>query len=187
MTNTVVVDAALATEVGRRASRHVIQVGEIRRPRRWRRRPPAVDDIVEVLDQAPHPVIALLRITEDGSEGIVLRRAVDAVGAVRIALPCDAAAARWCVAIAAEIAPADHHAVVRALEVLCNGPDVVGSAPRRVWGAEGVEVPALRPVTLARWASCAWTPCSWCTRGGADAHPCLRCGAPVRRPAPEEG
>ncbi len=186
MASTIVVDAALAAEVGHGALCNVVRVDEGARSNRWRRRRLAVDDMVETLDRAPHPVIALLRDAEDGSDDVAMRRAIDALGAVRIMLPGDLASARWCVAIAADIAPAEHQAVVRALEVLCNGPGVVGGAPRRAWGAQGVQVPALRPVTLARWASCAWTPCSWCARGGADAHPCRRCGAPIRRTDPVE-
>ncbi len=151
--------------------------------RRGRARSSALDDLASALADATHPVIVLLPPTEGHREDIRIRCLVDAARAVRIALPEDPAAAEWCVAVARELSPADHHAVVRALEVLCNGPDVVERAPRRSWGPHGIGVPALRPVTLARWASCAWVPCSWCARGGAVGHPCLRCGAPIRPPA----
>lgn len=188
MTNTIVARAELATEVGRSASRNLVTLGGIRGSRRRHRRHgrTSADDVVAVVGEASQSAIVLIQPPEGDEDDATMQRVVDAVGAVRITLPDDLSSARWCVAIAAEIAPADHHAVVRALEVLCNGPDVVTGVPRRSWGPHDVGVPALRPVTLARWASCAWVPCSWCARGGADAHPCRRCGAPIRRPVAEK-
>ncbi len=176
MASTIVVDAEYAPPAAHGAIGSVMPIGDRRSARRRRE---SHDDLVTRLVDAGRPLIALVRSGEDTADDIVTRRVIDAAGVVRISLPADAAAARWCVAVAAEISPADHHAVVRALEVLCNGPDVVGRAPRRPWGSEGIPVPALRPVTLARWASCAWVPCSWCARGGAAGYACLRCGAPV--------
>lgn len=180
MASTIVIPAHLAVRLPRRSRRHVAVIGE---PSRRRRRAASSheDTVIDLFGAGDDPVIALMPRHDENAAMLRARRVIVAADGVRITVTDDYESALWCVAIAVELARADHRAVVRALEVLCNGPQVVGEAPRRSWGPMGLEVPALRPVTLARWASGAWVPCTWCDRGGAAGYPCLRCGAPIAR------
>ncbi len=187
MATTVVVDEHLAGILGTRA------VAGLRAVPRGRRRlgvrgPGAIDRAaaVEALAAVDGPVVVLARTARADPQAAALPEVVRAMGAAVITLPDDEDAAAWSIGMAAALAGAEHDAVVRALEVLCCGPDVVTDAPTRPWGRREIPVPALRPVTLARWATCAWTPCTWCARGGAPGWACRRCGGAVD-PRADEG
>lgn len=125
------------------------------------------------------PMVVLARGARVDPDAAALGDAMAALGGPVITLPDELDAAAWSVGLAAALSGAEPGAVVRALEVLCCGPAVMPDAPLRPWGPRELPVPALRPVTLARWATRTWSPCAWCARGGAPGWPCRRCGAGV--------
>lgn len=149
-------------------------------PRRWWRRGDsrctAIAAATDLLLDDPTRERVVLAGPCSDSELVATARAL---GFPIVALACDGAEAAWVAALAAQLAEVGGEPFLRALEVLAVGPGVACDVPRRPWGPDGVAVPALRPVTLARWATRAWTPCSWCARGGAPGHHCARCGAHV--------
>lgn len=109
-----------------------------------------------------------------GHGDLGLCRAARALTYDVLRLPDDPTAAAWVVSVGAALVRADRAALVRVLEVLCSGSDAT-PGPHRHWN--GGVVSALRPATIARWATRNWSPCSWCRGGGLANAPCSACGA----------
>jgi len=187
MATTIVVDQHLADILGAREIRG-LRVAPRRRRGPFTRGPGAITraDAAEALASVEGPVVVLARAGRVDPDAAALPDVMRAIGGPVITLPDDEDAAAWSVGLAAALLEADHGALVRALEVLCCGPRVVTDASTRLWGPREIPVPALRPVTLARWASCTWSPCGWCVRGGAPDWPCRRCGGTVPPRAGED-
>jgi len=139
----------------------------LRTPRTGRSRG-SMDVFVEAIAQVGASAVVLA-----GDADGALRRAARAMNCEVLRLPSDHAAAAWVVSIGAALVRADRAALLRVLHVLCNGPDAT-PGPRRQWNDR--VVPALRPTTLARWATRNWSQCGWCRGGGLPGFPCCGCG-----------
>lgn len=136
---------------------------------RGRRLHGSMDAYVEPLARSGASAVVLAG--EDDGE---LRRAARALGRDVLRLPPDRTSAAWVVSVGAALVRADRPALVRVLQVLCNGP-AAAPGPHRAWN-DGV-VPALRPATLARWATRSWSQCGWCRGGGLPGSLCCVCGS----------
>jgi hypothetical protein len=144
---------------------------------RWR--PLNPDRVLDVLCDLPRPGVVLTRPATVDPGAAFLATAATLVGHDVIMLPAVLDEAIWSVGVTLAIGVSDAATLARVLDVVCCGPGSAPSLPRQIWGPTGLSVPALRPATLARWAYCAWRPCSWCDAGGLPGHRCRRCGAPV--------
>ncbi len=144
-----------------------------RRCLRGRRSKTSLDTLTEQVSAAPRAIILARRTDRD------LCRVGRALERDLVRLPDGVDAASWVIAVAVAITRSDRAALLRALDVLCNGPEIIPAGPSRPWGAGGLTVPALRPSTLAKWAVRAWEPCSWCSRGGLAGRACGACGTMV--------
>jgi hypothetical protein len=158
------------------------------RSRAWRcRRTPWVplrpDDVLEALDEIPRPAVVLARSAGVDPGAACLAPIGRLLGHDTLVLPDAPDEAAWVAGVACEIDVEDDASYVRILHVVCCGPSIAASFPRRRWGPTGISVPALRPATLARWASCSWQACRWCVGGGLPGSPCRCCGAEVDREA----
>jgi hypothetical protein len=137
------------------------------------------------------PDMAIEVITDAGDRAIVLARPVwadpamsplpalaVAMGHEVVWLPHEAPAAAWATCLIASWAPAlDRADLLRRAQVavgLAHLP--MPALPRRPWGVDGTDVPALSADALGRWCECAWTPCGWCPAGGAASARCPACG-----------
>jgi hypothetical protein len=182
MSLTFVVEQSVAELLG--PPHPALRVAARRRTSRWSLRPggwraldpaAALDAIVD----APAPLIVLARtVVADGGSGC-LRSLARVLEVDVMDLPDDIEDAAWSVAIATRLADAEPEHVARALGVVCCGPSAFAGLPTRLWGPHDRPVPALRPVTLARWSSCVWRHCTWCRGGGFPGTPCRRCGNPI--------
>jgi hypothetical protein len=150
-------------------------------PWRGRRRWAALraDDVLRVLDELPQPGVVLARPASADPGAACLAAIAGLLGHHVVVLPDAADESAWVAGVAAELDAGDDESFVRAVQVLCCGPAIAASFPRRRWGPTGIPVPALRPATLARWACCSWRPCCSCDGGGLPGLPCRCCGAPV--------
>ena len=157
------VDERIARLAGDGA-RMVVAIG---RPRR-RRREAAIhaDAVVAAIEAAGPDAVVLARPPDADPGGASVRPVAVLLGVPCVRLPPAAEAAAWVVAVAANAQFGDT-ALVRRLEALAGA------------AADGRTPPALRPGVLARWAGCAWRPCSRCGGGGVAGGPCGRCGAPA--------
>lgn len=155
----------------------------VRRVERWRPLDP--DAVLDVLCALPRPGFVLVRPVAADPGAACLATTAAVVGHEVITLPGELDEAVWSVGIAFGLMSCDAERVGRVLDVVCCGPGTALELPRRSWGPTGISVPALRPTTLARWAYCAWSPCSWCEAGGLVGHRCRRCGVIVQEPASE--
>ncbi len=179
MSTTFIVEASIAERLGtattalrvvprRRRSRWGLRRGQ------WQELSPA--DALDTMVDAPATPIVLSRSAHADPGAAKLRSLAHLVNVDVLYLPDDVDDAAWSVAIATRLADADRPHLLRALGVVCCGPRAFVGVPTRPWGAAERLVPAVRPVTLARWASCAWESCAWCTGGGAPGDQCRRCG-----------
>ncbi len=172
----IVVDAGLALRLGT-----PLPGGLIASPLRLRRRRPwhrdeHCDALLALICDLPMPRLLLCWPQGD----LDLARVGRAVGCDVVTLPQDGPAAEWVAQIAAALVQLTPPTLLRVMEVLAVGPRVAGELPTRAGGRDGrLQVPALRPVTLARWASRTWVPCHWCSRGGAPGHRCRSCASPI--------
>lgn len=143
------------------------------------------------------PDVVIDAISGAGSEAIVLARPIWADPAMSplpalavvlghdvVWLPDDVPAAAWATCLIASWASThDHDELLRRAQVAVGLASLPAPAlPRRPWGADDTPVPALCADALARWCGCAWTPCPWCTSGGAAAARCPSCGHTGQRP-----
>jgi hypothetical protein len=154
-----------------------------RRAGRWRPLDP--ERVFETLCTLPRTGLVLVRPAAADPGAMLLAAAGAVLGLDVITLPGDLDEAIWCVGVALALGIDEPETFGRVLDVVCCGPVGAPAFPRQLWGPAGISVPALRPATLARWASCAWRPCSWCQAGGLPGHRCRRCGAPVVETAAE--
>ena len=157
--------------------RDEVQWWRIRRAGRWR--PLNPDRVLDVLCDVPRPGVVLTRPAAVDPGAACLATVATLVGHDVITLPAALDEAIWSVGVCLALGLSDAVTLGRVLDVVCCGPGSAPSLPRQIWGPTGLSVPALRPATLARWAYCAWRPCSWCDAGGLPGQRCRRCGAPV--------
>ncbi len=183
MSTTFIVEASIAERLGTATT--ALRVVPRRRRSRWGVRRGqwqelSSADALDTLVDAPDTPIVLSRPAHADPGAAKLRLLAHVVNVDVLYLPEDVDDAAWSVAIATRLADADRHHLLRALGVVCCGPSAFYGVPTRPWGAAERLVPAVRPVTLARWASCAWEPCAWCTGGGPDGDQCRRCGMMIQ-------
>jgi hypothetical protein len=185
----IIVEAGLALRA-RVASAPAVIVAPRRRRRRrrwparegWRPLDPA--ETMEVLRSAPRGALVLARAASADPGAAWLASLPTLAGLASLSLPEPLDAAVWTVALAAHWASEGADDLLRPLAVVCGLWERQAALPRREWGAADLPAPALRPGALARWASRAWRPCTWCRRGGGLASArCVLCGACVAEPA----
>ncbi len=190
MTATLVVERGIIDRLGGEPSGAWIVPR--RRSRWWRRRregwaPLDPESVLDALADIRRPAVVLVRsAVADPGAGCLIDVA-HLLGLEVRTLPDGFDEAAWSAGIASCLDGVVPGASAnRALDVLCCGPAVAPASPRRRWGVAGISVPAVRPATLARWASCAWRPCRWCTAGGLPGDRCRRCGNPIDEASPED-
>lgn len=175
-TATIVVDRAVAARLGDGLPGGLLASPGRPRRLRARRGDGHCDALIGLMCDLPAPRMVLAWPPGDPD----LARVGRALGADVLTLPADAAAAEWVAHVAGALAQVAAPALLRVMEVLAAGPGVAGELPTRAWGRDArLQVPALRPATLARWASRTWAPCHWCPRGGAPGHRCRRCASAI--------
>ena len=189
MTPTLVVERGLAECLGGGPSE--VRIVARRRARWWRRyrspwAPLDPESVLDALVEIRRPVVVLARSAAADPGARCLIDIARLLGLEMRTLPENRDEAAWCVAIAGSLDQAPIAGNLRALDVLCCGSAVAPGSPRGRWGPTGISVPALRPGTIARWASCAWRPCGWCAAGGLPGDRCRRCGNPIDAPVPED-
>ncbi len=93
-------------------------------------------------------------------------------------LPAGLAEAGWAAALIAHwAAQADADDLVRRAQVAVGLAALPACrVPRRPWGCDAADVPALGADSLSRWCARVWEPCAHCRAGGgAPGAPCARC------------
>jgi len=175
----IVLEAGVARAAGVEGSIAVRAV--LRHARRGRLRPLGPEASLEALEDAPGALVLARPWAADPGAGClaVLARIV---GRAVLALPASLEGACWTAVHAAAWAAAEASHLERAVAVACALPEwsYAPALPLRPWGDGRLEVPAVRPAALARWAVRAWRPCAWCLGGGGlPGAPCARCGATV--------
>ena len=136
------------------------------------------DTAIEVITAAGGGAIVLARpVWADPAMSPLPALAV-AMGHEVVWLPQEAPAASWATCLIASWAPALHHDdLLRRAQVAVGLASLPPPAlPRRPWGVDGTDVPALSADALGRWCECAWTPCGWYPAGGAASARCPSCG-----------
>jgi len=184
VSGSLVVEAELALRARVASAEAVVTVPRpgrcLRRPGRGECRPLDPGATMDVLRAAPPGALALARAASADPGAAVLPALAALAGLTVVTLPEPADAAVWTVAVAAHWAAEGVDDLLRAIVVVCGLWDREGLLPRRRWGAADLRAPAVRPRALARWATRAWRPCSWCRRGGGLASACCGlCGAAV--------
>lgn len=176
-----IVDHAVAERLG------VPPPGLIVVPRRpapfWRRRSgrwSALDPdcVATLLADSPASAAILARSGMADPGAVCLPQLGRLFGHEVLWLPDGLDEAAWSVGITCGLGDLGADRIARIVDVVCCGPGIAPSFPRREWGG-GIAVPALRPATLARWAECAWRACRWCVGGGLPGRACVRCGVAV--------
>lgn len=175
----VIVEEGLRTGTGAPSGLHTIP----RRRRPWWRRgtswaPLDPSEVTDALSRVPAPAVVLARSAAADPGAACLGPLARLLGHRVVQLPSDPGEAAWSASIAASLLVLPDEAFLRVVDVLCCGPATSPPAPRCLWGG-GISVPALRPETLARWASCAWRRCGWCRRGGLPGRACRTCGTAI--------
>jgi hypothetical protein len=169
---TLVIGQATAERIGQSPRAAVTVAGPRSRrfhPVRGRRPDGHLDAYVESLARSGSSAVVLA-----GDDEGELRRAARALGRDVLRLPAEHTSAAWVVSVGAALARAERAPLLRVLQVLCNGP-AAAPGPHRQWN-DGA-VPALRPATLARWATRSWAQCGWCRGGGLPGSACCVCGS----------
>ncbi len=177
------IDATIARHLGRMPKgvfvvpRDTLRWWRVRRAGQWRPLDP--ERVIDLLCDLPRPGLVLARPASADPGAACLATTAAVAGHDVIALPAALDEAVWSVGVTLGLVACAGETLGRVLDVICCGPASAPTLPHQEWGPTGLSVPALRPVTLARWAYCAWHPCSWCDAGGLPGHRCRRCGAPV--------
>ena len=188
MTPTLVVEHGIAECVG--GAPFGVRVVPRRRSSWWRRRrspwePLDPEAVLDVLIEIRRPAVVFTRRAAADPGARCLGDIAHLLGLDVRTLPDNRDEAAWCVGIAGSLGEALTARDIRALDVLCCGSAVAPGSPRGQWGPAGISVPALRPSTVVRWASCAWRACRWCAAGGLPGDRCRRCGNPIDALVPE--
>jgi hypothetical protein len=189
MTLTIVVEHGIIAHLGGVPSG--MRIVARRRSRWWRRhRTPWAsldpEAVLDTLAEIHRPAVVLARraVADPGARCLI--DVARLLGLEVRTLPDSCEEAAWIAGIAGSLGEAPPAGGGRALDVLCCGPAIVPTSPRQRWGPTGISVPALRPGTIARWASCAWRACRWCAAGGLPGDRCRRCGNPIDAVACED-
>lgn len=138
-----------------------------------------VDAVADAVAEAPATAVVLVRPPWADAATAPLAGVAILLGHEVVWLPSGAAEAAWATALIARWAidtePAD---LVRRAQVAVGLAAMPACRlPRRPWGCERAQMPALRAVALARWCDRLWAPCEHCTSGGgAPGGACGRCG-----------
>jgi hypothetical protein len=136
--------------------------------------PSAALDVL--LADGPRPLV-LARPPWSDPGAIALWSAARALELDPVALPSDADAARWVVALAARWCDAGVSAVGRRLQPVLQ---IVGRTDPVDDAAAWDHLSTRRPTVIARWAARAWAPCARCVdAGGPRGGGCSACGAGV--------
>ena len=169
----IVVDAAIAESAG------LVPGASVSALPRGRGGAMDVDAVADAVAAAPPSAVVLARPPWADPPAAALAGVAMLLDREVVWLPPALGQAAWAVALianwAAYSAPRD---LVRRAQVAVGHAALPACRlPRRPWGCERVQMPALRPMALARWCDRLWLPCAHCViGGGAPGGACGRCG-----------